>query len=404
MKRAVMYGCGNIGRGFIGALFSGSGYGVTFIDVVDSLVDSIRSRGSYPLRFVSEEGFEDVTVGNVTAVNGKDTAEAADAITRCDIMAVAVGVRNFPLVVPNLVEGIRRRWALGGSPLNIIICENINDANAYAERLIKECLSNEECALFDSTVGLVETSIGRMVPVQTDEMKEGDPLRVCVERYGFLPVDKAAFKGGIPQIKEMVPYEPFDYFVKRKLFIHNMGHAVTAYLGGLIGADFISQAIDDPQVRIIVQNAMLESAQAISRHYGEPLDALVQHITDLLRRFSNSALKDTCARVGGDPGRKLSPSDRLAGASKMAVGEGVFPAYISVGIAAGVKRFLDESGKPQDPDEAISVLTGVCGFTEDDPVPELVMRYYGMIAGGCSIADLRRAADRAKSARMNDII
>ena len=167
-----MYGCGNIGRGFIGALFSGSGYGVTFIDVVDSLVDSIRSRGSYPLRFVSEEGFEDVTVGNVTAVNGKDTAEAADAIARCDIMAVAVGVRNFPLVVPNLVEGIRRRWALGGSPLNIIICENINDANAYAERLIKECLSDEERALFDSTVGLVETSIGRMVPVQTDEMKE----------------------------------------------------------------------------------------------------------------------------------------------------------------------------------------------------------------------------------------
>ena len=33
MKQAVMYGGGNIGRGFIGALFSQSGYQVTFIDV-----------------------------------------------------------------------------------------------------------------------------------------------------------------------------------------------------------------------------------------------------------------------------------------------------------------------------------------------------------------------------------
>ncbi|MCI9383732.1 MAG: mannitol-1-phosphate 5-dehydrogenase, partial [Lachnospiraceae bacterium] len=31
--KAVMYGGGNIGRGFIGMLFSESGYEVTFVDV-----------------------------------------------------------------------------------------------------------------------------------------------------------------------------------------------------------------------------------------------------------------------------------------------------------------------------------------------------------------------------------
>ena len=101
-----------------------------------------------------------------------------------------------------------------------------------------------------------------MVPVQTEEMKDGDPMRVCVERYGFLPVDKAAFKGEIPEITNMVPFEPFDFYIKRKLYVHNMGHATCAYLGGYEGRKYIYQSIDDPEILNIVQNAMLESALA----------------------------------------------------------------------------------------------------------------------------------------------
>ena len=41
------------------------------------------------------------------------------------------------------------------------------DANKVLEGLLKEHLTEEECARFDESVGLVEASIGRMVPVQT---------------------------------------------------------------------------------------------------------------------------------------------------------------------------------------------------------------------------------------------
>ena len=404
MKQAVMYGGGNIGRGFIGALMSGAGYEVTFIDVAEPVVRELQERRCYPLRFVSNEGNEDLWVRNVTAVNGNDTEAASDVIAACDIMATAVGARILKFIVPNIVEGLRKRWAAGGGPLNIIICENLNDANKIVEGMIKERLSPEEQIKFDESVGLVEASIGRMVPVQTDEMKDGEPLRVCVEKYGFLPVDKAAFKGEIPEIKGMVPFEPFDFFVKRKLFIHNMGHATTAYLGGLKGVDYIYEAIDDSEIRIIAQNAMLESALALSRRYDVPLAELQLHITDLLGRFTNAALKDTCARVGGDPARKLSPSDRLIGSATLALEEGVAPTWIALGAAAGVKRFLDEAGRPQTESEAGAVLTEVSALPPVCPLRDWILGYYRMVVAGCSLTELRRAADTAKAATLKDIL
>ena len=43
---AVMYGGGNIGRGFIGALLSQSGYRVTFIDVAEPVVKHLQEKGA----------------------------------------------------------------------------------------------------------------------------------------------------------------------------------------------------------------------------------------------------------------------------------------------------------------------------------------------------------------------
>ena len=271
MKQAVMYGGGNIGRGFIGATLSQSGYKVTFIDVAEPVVKALQEKEQYPVRYVSSEGHEDVVIEHVTAVNGNDQEAASEAIANCDIMATAVGARILKFIVGNIVAGLRKRWARDDRPLNIIICENLMDANKVMEGMLKDLLTDEEKKHFDEKVGLVEASIGRMVPVQTEEMKDGDPMRVCVERYGFLPVDKAAFKGEIPEITNMVPFEPFDFYIKRKLYVHNMGHATCAYLGGYEGRKYIYQSIDDPEILNIVQNAMLESALALHKKYGVEL-------------------------------------------------------------------------------------------------------------------------------------
>lgn len=402
--KAVMYGGGNIGRGFIGTLFSASGYETVFVDVVDAVVDTLNLEHKYPVRILSCSGHKDIAVTNVSAVNGKDPDAVAELIAGADIMATAVGVNVLKFIVPNIAEGIRRRMNRGGAPLDIIICENLMDANKVIEGMLKALLSEEEQAWFDENIGLVEASIGRMVPVQTEEMKDGDPMRVCVENYGFLPVDKAAFKGPIPEIRNMVPFEPFDFYIKRKLYVHNMGHATCAYLGDLLGLEYIYQAIDRDEILVLVRSAMEESAQALASCYQVPLETIIPHIDDLLYRFTNAALKDTCKRVGGDPRRKLSPEDRLIGSASLAMKQGAVPAYIAVGAAAALKRYLDENGLPQNLKQAAQVLQEVSSLDETHPLQKLILDSYGMILSGAGIGELRRNADRIKAASRVNVI
>ena len=46
--KAVHFGAGNIGRGFIGLLLSQAGYEVCFVDVNEELVSELKARGEYP--------------------------------------------------------------------------------------------------------------------------------------------------------------------------------------------------------------------------------------------------------------------------------------------------------------------------------------------------------------------
>jgi mannitol-1-phosphate 5-dehydrogenase len=386
-----MYGAGNIGRGFIGQLFASSGYEVVFIDIAEPVIDALNSRGRYPVRVLSEASCADEWVEGVGAVNGRDAERAAETIAGAAVMATAVGVRVLPLIAPVIAGGIKKRFARTDAPLNIIICENLIDADKLLEKLIKENLDDGEKALFDKRIGLVEASVGRMVPVQTAGMRDGDPLRVCTEAYGFLPVDKEAFKGDVPKITGMIPCGRFDFYIERKLFIHNMGHAVCAYLGMLKGDGFIYETVRRTDILYIAQNAMLESALALSSKFGVPLAGLHFHIRDLLRRFSNKALGDTCARVGGDTARKLGPRDRLIGAMSCCREQGITPAFIAAGAAAALHCRLEETGGST-AKEAAALLEEVSGLGASSPDAALILSMYSRIANGAPLQEIAALA------------
>ncbi|MBE6883089.1 MAG: mannitol dehydrogenase [Ruminococcaceae bacterium] len=313
MKTAVMYGAGNIGRGFIGQVLHDSGYEVAFIDVNMPVVEALNERKAYTQLIVDENGTREVVIDNVRAVDGRVLDNVADEIANCEVMATSVGAKVLRFIAPNIAEGIRRRAAAGRAPVNILICENLMDAAEYLHGLLDPCFAEDEKHLLEAT-GLVEVVIGRMVPSMSPEMQAGDITRIAVEPYCELPANKDCFKGEIPYVKYMIPFSPFAFFEERKLYIHNMGHAVCAYFGYLKGYNYICEAIADPEIYEKTSSAMLNSARAISKHYGVDAKTLEDHVKELLHRFTNKGLGDTVTRVGQDPMRKLMPKDRLIGA------------------------------------------------------------------------------------------
>ena len=178
-----------------------------------------------------------------------------------------------------------------------------------------------------------------------------------------------------------------------------------AYLGNILGLEYIYEAIGRPEIRILVQNAMLESAMALSQKYGMDLREIQMHITDLLGRFTNRALKDTCRRVGGDPARKLSPNDRMIGSSLLAMEQGITPVYICVGTAAGVYRYISETEEAkQSAQEAGKVLSCVSGMDKDHPLTGMILDYYGMLLAGKSLLEICQAADMKKGKTLGKVI
>ncbi len=383
-KKAVMYGGGNIGRGFIGQVLSSSGYEVTFIDVNKELLNNLNTYKEYPVRVLKGESYDEIIVKNISGTDGTDIEAVSDAIAEADICATAVGVNVLKFVAEPFKKGIVKRFAKeDAKPLDIIICENLIGADEFLKGLISSLMTEEERKYLDK-VGFVEASIGRMVPVQTDEMKDGNPLRVCVEKYDRLPVDKAAFKGEIPEIENLVPYSPFSYYIERKLFVHNMGHATTAYLGKLMSLDYIWESISVSEIELVVLRAMSSSAAALSVKYNIPFKELLSHVENLVYRFSNKQLKDTADRVGGDIKRKLSKNDRMIGSYNLCKETGVDNSFIAIGIAAALlfEREGEEKLAPE------TVLTEISGFAKDGVDYNRIMKYYELLKNKVSLKDI----------------
>ncbi|MGB2796246.1 MAG: mannitol-1-phosphate 5-dehydrogenase [Phycisphaerae bacterium] len=367
MKTLLHFGAGRIGRSLVGALFSRAGYEVLFVDAEARLIEALNARGEYLIRVkdtLPPGAPAEIRVRNVRGLAASDTEAVSAAVAEADLVSTAVGAAALPALFPVLSRGLRRR----SRPVSIILCENLR----HAARLVREGLEPLLPAGFDfeRLVGLVETSIGKMVPIMPPEVSQHNPLEVWAEAYNQIIADRQGIRGERPAVEGLVLKSNFPAYVDRKLFIHNLGHAAAAYHGNLAGKETIWECVAEERIRAETRAAMGESAWALAREYpGEFTEAdLAAHADDLLRRFANRLLGDTVYRVGADLWRKLGPDDRLMGAMRLVEAHGGRPEHIARAVAAALRfKAVGPDGRMLPRDEEFHRLLEARG-------PEAVLR------------------------------
>jgi mannitol-1-phosphate 5-dehydrogenase len=324
LRKIVIFGAGKIGRSFIGQLFGTGGYKVVFIDVDPFIVGRLNSQQSYRV-IIKGEKDEEIIVRNVEAIHGADIQKVTEAVSSAGILAVSVGKNALEKVIPLIASALELRYERDNNcPLDIIIAENMREAAGFMrEQLIKNLPPDFPV---EKMVGLIETSIGKMVPIMTLAELEKDPLLVYAEPYNTLILDRKGFKLPIPEIKGLAPKDNIKAWVDRKAFIHNLGHATAAYFGFYKHPEaiYMFEVLDDKEVLGFTRDVMMQSADILGTLYPSDFSVsdLEDHIDDLIFRFRNKALRDTIFRVGQDLTRKLSADDRFMGAIHLALQTG----------------------------------------------------------------------------------
>ncbi|MDR9363509.1 MAG: mannitol-1-phosphate 5-dehydrogenase [Microbacteriaceae bacterium] len=297
-KTAVHFGAGNIGRGFIGATLQQAGYRVIFADVNNDLLKKMHNQGGYRVHIAGHPG-ETEFYENYQVLNSQiDRNQLTKAIAEADLVTTSVGASVLPYIAPAIALGAEARERK--EKLIVMACENaVNATDQLAEEIAKHSSMTEQ-------LSFCNTAVDRIVPQQ----QEGSEPDVIVEQFSEWVIETKNLKNklditGAKFVKNLQPY------IERKLFTVNTAHCSVAYLGFRKGFVNTGDALKDPEIKKQLLAVLAETSKALEiRHKLDPAEQQ-KYIDTTVARLENPLLNDSIERVGRDPMRKLSMTERI---------------------------------------------------------------------------------------------
>ncbi|MDE7245294.1 MAG: mannitol-1-phosphate 5-dehydrogenase [Oscillospiraceae bacterium] len=377
MKQAVMFGAGNIGRGFIGALLERSGWHVTFADVAEPILEAINTQKHYTVHIL-DQVCNNLEIENISAVSSVGD-QIVPAVAEADLVTTAVGPLVIPKIAKPVAEGIKARMNAGcKTPMNVICCENGIRVTSKLKAEVMPLLNEQEAAYADEYIGFVDCAVDRICPKPNFD----SILDAAVEEYTEWDVERSAWKGEQIEIDGMTYVDNLPACVERKLFTLNSGHAICAYLGSLKGHATILESIQDPAIGDAVHAAMRESGEGLIKEFNFDPDTHHAYVERIFQRFQNPHLRDEVDRVGREPIRKLSPSDRLIKPLNTAYSYGLPVDHLIFGAAAALHFNCPEDKQSVELTETIraegveAALQKYTGYAPDHPLLGRILDVY----------------------------
>lgn len=303
--KAVHFGAGNIGRGFIGEILAKNGYEITFVDINETIIEALKQRQSYTIE-LADESKEQMTIQKVTGLNNATQPEdVVSAIAQADLVTTAIGPNILPRIAPLIAQGIQQRQKQNNQqPLDVIACENMIGGSTFLGEEVKK--HTTDLAFLQQKIGFPDAAVDRIVP----EQHHADPLFVQVEPFSEWVVQAAGCKSAI-RLNGVNYVENLEPYIERKLFSVNTGHATVAYTGALQGYDTIDEAMQDYLVVAQLRSVLQETGRLLVEKWGFDETEHQAYIQKIIQRFQNKYISDAIRRVARTPLRKLGAQERF---------------------------------------------------------------------------------------------
>jgi mannitol 2-dehydrogenase len=214
-----------------------------------------------------------------------------------------------------VAETADRRRALGRGPLTVLSCDNLRGNGAIARRALMAFAELRGGGLpqwIERNVTFPCSMVDRITPRTT-----GQNRALILERFGVVdhtPVVCEPFRQwvleddfaagrppfehvGVEMTSDVAPYE------KMKMRILNGGHSTLGYFADLLGIGFIHEAVADGQLRRLLLAYIEEVKPVVPSLPGIHLD---QYAATVVRRFSNTAIRDQVPRICAEGCAKIA--------------------------------------------------------------------------------------------------
>ncbi len=278
-----------------------------------------------------------------------------------------------------LVEGLRRRFAVGLPPYAVVACDNLADNGWRLKAAVMAFASKidpELAAWIEAEGRFPRTMVDSITPATDDALRAR--VLTATGLSDAWPIQREAFTQWV--IEDVLGPDAPDLasvgvtltddvrgFERAKLRLLNGVHSTLAYTGILRGHETVFEAVSDPVLAKLAHDLMVEDiTPTLTAPRGLDLQAYGEAI---LKRFRNPEIRHLLAQIAWDGSQKLP--FRILGTLSEALEAGRSIERLAIPLAAWMRfvRLRAAAGeKIVDPlaDTLASIAAACTGVAEND--------------------------------------
>lgn len=362
MKKIVIFGAGQTGRGYVVRCIDEPQMEISFIDNNKSLISKINSDQFYSIHFYKK----DRTPFLVETIKGYHIEDDISLVLEeADIILTSVGEQNLLSVA----ETIKNNWKSNKQLPQFLTCENgINPGKVLHDSLVKLFgdqfeFNVSQTAVFCSTINLDTTR-----------------LDILSQNIDHFPYDGDHYKGDI-QFRGGEKINDFEKYLKRKIYTYNCFAGVISYMGYIKGYELFADAANDEEILRIIDELQVSLNPSLAKYFDISLDEQKDFSNKAMIKFQDRSIIDYCLKNGRAAKRKLGKTERIYAPYSIIKSNELDTEVLPMNAAAAL-IYWDELQGISEPDLPINhrqILSELLEISEEDSYIEKVLYYYNKI-------------------------